>query len=147
MLDPYQVVEARAAGADCILLILAALTDAAAQELERVAVGCGLDVLVEVHDRDELRLALRLQTRLIGINNRNLKTLKTDIATTEELAREVPRDRIMVSESGLARPEQLARMARAGARCFLIGEALMRQADVTAATRALLTPVAAGAQA
>jgi len=146
-LDPYQVVEARAAGADCILLILAALTDAAALELEQVATGCGLDVLVEVHDRDELRRALRLKTRLIGINNRNLKTLKTDIATTEELAREVPRDRIMVSESGLSRPEQLARMARAGARCFLIGEALMRQADVTAATRALLAPVTAGAQA
>jgi indole-3-glycerol phosphate synthase len=147
MLDPYQIVEARAAGADCILLILAALQDATARDLERTAMDCGLDVLVEVHDREELRRALRLQTRLIGINNRNLKTLKTDIATTEELVREVPRDRIVVSESGLSRPDQLARMARAGARCFLIGEALMRQPDVAAATRALLAPVAAGAKA
>jgi indole-3-glycerol phosphate synthase len=147
MLDPYQVIEARAAGADCILLILAALSDTEARELEQVAIGCGLDVLVEVHDAAELQRAVRLKTRLIGINNRNLKTLKTDIATTEELARDVPSDRIIVSESGLSRPEQLARMARAGARCFLIGEALMRQADVTAATRALLAPVAAGAQA
>ena len=147
MLDPYQVVEARAGGADCILLILAALSDTAAHELETIAAGWGLDVLVEVHDREELRRALRLKARLIGINNRNLKTLKTDIATTEELARAVPGDRILVSESGLSRPEQLARMARAGARCFLIGEALMRQADVAAATRALLAPAAAGAQA
>ena len=147
MLDPYQMVEARATGADCVLLILAALSDAAAADLERAASACGLDVLVEVHDREELRRALRLEARLIGINNRNLKTLKTNIATTEELARDVPRDRIVVSESGLSQPEDLARMARAGARCFLIGEALMRQPDVAAATRALLAPVAAGAQA
>ncbi|HZT51580.1 MAG TPA: indole-3-glycerol phosphate synthase TrpC [Stellaceae bacterium] len=144
MLDPYQVVEARAAGADCILLILAALSDAEARALEGVARAHGLDVLAEVHDRDELLRALRLETRLIGINNRNLKTLKTDIATTEELARMVPRDRVLVSESGLARPDQLARMARAGARCFLIGEAVLRQSDVEAATRALLAPAAAG---
>ncbi|HUZ74812.1 MAG TPA: indole-3-glycerol phosphate synthase TrpC [Stellaceae bacterium] len=138
MLDPYQVAEARAMGADAILVILAALSDDAAAALEDAALRWGLDVLAEVHDRDELDRALRLKTRLIGINNRNLKTLKTDLQTTETLAAAVPRDRIVVSESGLSRPADLARMARAGVRCFLIGEALMRQADVAAATRALI---------
>ena len=139
-LDPYQVPEARAAGADCILLILAALSDQEAAELERAAGRWGLDVLAEVHNEDELKRALRLGTRLIGINNRDLKSLKTDIATTEKLRRAVPSDRIVVSESGLSKPSDLARMARAGVHAFLIGEALMRQGDVMAATAALLVP-------
>ncbi len=143
MLDPYQVVEARAVGADCILLIMAALGDAEAQELEAAALRRGMDVLVEVHDRVELDRALRLKTRLIGINNRNLKTLRVDLSVTEELARGLPPGRLLVSESGLETPADLARMARAGARCFLVGESLMRQSDVEAATRALLTPAAA----
>jgi len=138
MLDSYQVVEARAMGADCILVIMAALADDEASELEGLAFDWGMDVLVEVHDRRELERALMLRTRLIGINNRNLKTLKTDIATTELLAALVPKERCLVSESGLASPADLARMKRAGVSCFLIGEALMRQPDVTAATAALL---------
>ena len=140
MLDPYQVVEARAMGADCILLIMAALGDAEAQELEAAALGRGMDVLVEVHDRAELDRALRLKTRLIGVNNRNLKTLKVDLSVTEELVRALPPGRILVSESGLETATDLARMARAGARCFLVGESLMKQSDVEQATRALLTP-------
>jgi indole-3-glycerol phosphate synthase len=140
ILDIYQVVEARAMGADCILLIMAALADAEAKELEATAYEYRMDVLIEVHDADELQRALRLKSRLIGINNRNLKTLKTDLAVTEELARLVPQDRILVSESGLHSPDDLARMARAGARCYLIGEALMRQSDVEMATRAILAP-------
>ena len=140
MLDPYQVAEARALGADCILLIMAALSDAEAAVLETEAERWGLDVLAEVHDRAELDRALRLKTRLIGINNRNLKTLSVDPAVTEELAQALPRDRIAVRESGLHTAADLARMARAGTRCFLVGESLMRQADVAAATRALLAP-------
>lgn len=138
ILDPYQVVEARALGADCILLIMAALSDGEAAALEETARQLGLDVLVEVHDRAELERALKLKTRLIGINNRNLKTLKTDIATTAQLAGLVGKDRLLVSESGLASPADLARMQRVGVSCFLIGEALMRQTDVAAATAKLL---------
>jgi indole-3-glycerol phosphate synthase len=138
MLDPYQVTEARAMGADCILVIMAALTDDEAVELEGLAFDWGMDVLVEVHNAEELDRALELKTRLIGINNRNLKTLKTDIATTEALAARVPKERLLVSESGLAAPADVARMARAGVSCFLIGEALMRQKDVAAATASLL---------
>jgi indole-3-glycerol phosphate synthase len=145
MLDPYQVAEARAWGADCILLILTLLSDAQARELQAAARAWQLDVLAEVHDEGELARALALETPLIGINNRNLKTLKTDIATTEKLAASVPRDRLLVSESGLAKPADLARMARAGVRCVLVGEALMRQADVEEATRALLAPAPAEA--
>jgi indole-3-glycerol phosphate synthase len=138
MLDPYQVQEARAAGADCILLILAGLADEEARRLEEEAAALGLDVLVEVHNREELGRALRLKTRLIGINNRDLKTLKTDLATAERLAPEVPSDRVLVCESGLGTQGDLLRMAKVGVRCVLVGEALMRQADVEAATRALL---------
>ncbi|WP_372398992.1 indole-3-glycerol phosphate synthase TrpC [Azospirillum sp. HJ39] len=138
MVDPYQIVEARALGADCILIIMASLSDAQAAEIEDAAIAQGLDVLVEVHDRTELERALLLRTPLLGINNRNLKTLAVDIATTEELAANVPADRMLVAESGLYGPADLARMAKVGARCFLVGESLMRQADVTAATRALL---------
>jgi indole-3-glycerol phosphate synthase len=138
MLDPYQVVEARALGADCILLILAALDDASAAELEAAAAAWGLEVLVEVHDGPELERAARLKSRLIGINNRDLKSLAVDLSTTEALAPRLPAAAVAVSESGLATPADLARMSRAGVDCFLIGESLMRQADVAAATAALL---------
>lgn len=138
MVDPYQIAESRALGADCILIIMAALSDAQAAEIEDAAISWGLDVLVEVHNREELDRALALKTPLLGVNNRNLKTLAVDIATTEELARHVPADRVLVAESGLYSPADLSRMAAVGARCFLVGESLMRQDDVTAATRALL---------
>ena len=138
MLDAWQIYESRAMGADCILLIMAALTDERARELEQIADSLDMDVLAEVHNRAELDRALALQTRLIGINNRNLKTLRTDLAVTMELAPLVPPDRVIVGESGLKGPADLVQMERAGVRCFLVGEALMRQDDVTAATRALL---------
>ena len=140
MLDPYQVFEARALGADCILLIMAALDDVQAAELEAAAHGLGMDVLVEVHNAQEMKRALQLKTQLVGVNNRNLKTLEVDIATTEVLAGMVPEDRLLVSESGLYAPQDLDRMAKVGAKCFLIGESLMRQDDVEAATRAILGP-------
>jgi indole-3-glycerol phosphate synthase len=140
MIEPYQIAESRMLGADCVLLILAGLSDAQARELDEVATAHAMDVLVEVHGAEELERALRLKGRLIGINNRDLKTLEVDLRTTEKLAREVPGDRILIAESGLSTPADLARMARAGARCFLIGESLMRQSDVAAATRALLAP-------
>jgi indole-3-glycerol phosphate synthase len=138
MLDPYQIVEARALGADCVLLIMAALEDAQAAELEAAAIEHGMDVLLEVHDAAELDRALKLKARLVGINNRNLKTLAVDLATTEQLAPRVPKDRLVVAESGLYTPADLTRMQRAGASIFLVGESLMRQPDVAAATRALL---------
>jgi indole-3-glycerol phosphate synthase len=138
MIDPYQVVEARALGADCILLIMAAIDDDLAAALADAATAWGMDVLVEVHDAQELDRALRLPCEMIGINNRNLKTLSVDLNVTEELARGVAKDRLLVAESGLNAPTDLARMAAVGARCFLVGESLMRQQDVEAATRALL---------
>jgi indole-3-glycerol phosphate synthase len=138
ILDPYQVLESRCIGADCILLIMAALSDMEAAELAAAAAELGLDVLAEIHDGAELDRALRLPVRLIGINNRNLKTLETDLRTAETLAPEVPSDRIVVAESGIRRSEDLDRLAAAGARCFLVGETLMREPDVTAATRRLL---------
>jgi indole-3-glycerol phosphate synthase len=138
IVDPYQILESRVLGADCILLIMAALTDESARELSCAAAELGLDVLVEVHDRAELDRALSLDARLIGINNRNLKTLKVDLKTAEELGPLLPRDRIVVGESGLGEPADLDRLAAVGVRCFLIGESLMRATDVAAATRRLL---------
>lgn len=138
MLEPYQVAEARALGADCVLLIMAALDDGLAREMEAYAVDLGLDVLVEVHDEAEFDRAMRLASPLVGVNNRNLKTLAVDLGVTERLARRLPEGRVLVAESGLRTPADLARMARAGARRFLIGESLMREADVEQATRALL---------
>ena len=137
--DPYQVAESRALSADCILIIMASVSDAQAQELEAEALRWGMDVLIEVHDRAELERATALKSRLIGINNRNLHSFDVTLDTTRDLARRVPEDRMIVAESGLFTPEDLASLAAYGARCFLIGEALMRQADVTAATRAILS--------
>jgi indole-3-glycerol phosphate synthase len=146
-IDPYQVAETRALGADCILLIMAAVDDVLAAEIEAAALSYGLDVLIEVHDRRELERTSRLRSRLIGVNNRNLKTLAVDLATTEELAPLLPKDALAVCESGLSSPADLARMARIGVRCFLVGESLMRQPDVAAATRRLLARADAPAQA
>ena len=138
MLDPWQVHESRAMGADCVLLIMAALTNQQAIELEEVARGLEMDVLAEVHDRAELDRALGLQTKLIGVNNRDLRTLQTDLQTTIDLASFVPPDRLLITESGIRNHDDVHRLGQAGAQCLLVGESLLRQPDVTAAVRALL---------
>ena len=139
MLDPWQIVESRVLGADCVLLIMACLDDATARELAAAAAEHGMDVLVEVHDEAELDRALDLPGSLLGINNRNLKTLAVDLATFERLAPRAPSDRLLVAESGLYSFADLRRMADAGARAFLVGESLMRAPDVAQATRRLLS--------
>ena len=143
--DPYQVVEARALHADCILIIMASVSDAQAADLEATAFDLGMDVLIEVHDLDELHRASRLKSPLIGINNRNLHSFDVTLDTTRTLARHVPEGRLIVSESGLYTAQDLADLARYGVRCFLIGESLMRQENVTQATRTILAnPLTSG---
>jgi indole-3-glycerol phosphate synthase len=143
MVDPWQIYESRAMGADCVLLIMAALTNELAIEMEGIARALEMDVLVEVHDRYELDRALGLQTPLIGVNNRNLKTLQTDLQTTVELAPFVPPDRLVITESGIRNREDVLHLADVGAQCLLVGESLLRQSDVSAAIHDLLGTTAA----
>jgi indole-3-glycerol phosphate synthase len=138
LFDPWQVTQSRALGADCILIVLAAVTDAEAQSLEDEAERWGMDVLVEVHTAEEVERATRLRSTLIGINNRDLTTFEVDLRTTRSLVRGVPENRVIVAESGLSTREDLAQLARFGVRCFLVGETLMRAENVEAATRELL---------
>ena len=138
MVDPWQVLESRAIGADAILIIVAALEDTVMAEIEAAALELGMDVLIEVHDAAEMDRASRLKSRLIGVNNRNLKTFVTDLAVTEQLAPLAPEGTLLVGESGIETHADLLRLELSGVRCFLVGESLMRQADVAAATRALL---------
>lgn len=138
--ESYQVAESRALGADCILIIMAAVGDKPARELYSAAVHWNMDALVEVHDEAELDRALKLGARMIGINNRDLRTFETTLATTERLAPRVPKGHLLVGESGVFTPADLSRLAGAGVKAFLVGESLMRQPDVTLATRNLLAP-------
>jgi len=139
MLEPYQILESRLLGADCILLIMTALSDAQAKELEAAALALGMDVLIEVHDKAELDRALaHLKPSMLGINNRNLKTLTVDLSTSETLAKYLPKNILPISESGIHTNADLQRMKKSGFSCFLVGESLMRQADVTQATKTLL---------
>lgn len=138
MVDPWQVAEARSIGADAILIIVAALSDGAMAEIEAAAIERGVDVLVEVHDEAEMGRAARLLSRLIGVNNRDLKTFRTDLATTERLASMAPEGALLVGESGINSHDDCVRLSNAGVRTFLVGESLMRQDDIAAATRALL---------
>ena len=140
MIEPYQIVESRALGADCILLIMAVLDDEQADTLATTARGLEMDILFEVHDEEELERTKSLNPELVGINNRNLRTFDVDLATTENLVSHVPEDTIIISESGLSTPQDLNRMSAAGVNCFLIGESLMRADDVARATSELLTP-------
>ena len=145
MFDTFQCVEARALGADCILIIMAAVDHGTARDLARASEDLGMDVLVEVHDERELDAALELGVRLVGINNRDLRTFRTDLAVSERLAPRVPADRVVVGESGIFTADDCARLRRIGIVTFLIGESLMRQADVAGATRALLAGTVAAA--
>ncbi len=138
MIDPWQIAESRALGADAVLIIMAAVDDDLALDLADAAAALGMDALVEVHDEAELERALVLGAGLIGVNNRSLASFETNLGATERLAARIPGDRLAVSESGIATPADIARLSAAGARAFLVGESLMRQADVAAATRALL---------
>ncbi len=141
MVDTYQVVQARAWEADCILLIMACIDDSLAQDLLDAARAYGLDVLVEVHNEEEVSRALKLDARLIGINNRNLKTFETSLQTTQRLAKLIPDNRIIISESGISTAQDLAELSGYNAHTFLVGESLMRQADVSTATKNLLAPL------
>lgn len=143
MIDTYQVPQARSWGADCILIILAQVDDVMAQELAAAAIDWNMDAIAEVHDDAELERALKINCRMIGINNRNLRTFETTLETTERLAPQVPNDRIVIGESGISNHEDVQRLARSGVRTFLVGESLMRKADVQSATHALLNGQAA----